>query len=544
MSGLRVILVAVAGVTLLLLSSVLSDTPVRASVTTEASGTMLRNGTGLYPRVIRLQHSGSANGTLLSSVVDFDAGGGVGEIYHSTDDGATFSQISSVHDPSASSGLCCTTLMELPKQIGALPAGTVLWAGSMGQNAANGLMSLRVWSSADHGVTWSYLSSCQIATSTGGLWEPELSVDSEGDLVCHYSDATNPAQNSQSLQEVFSSDGLTWSKPYPTVAPPNVNWRAGMAVVTQLGSGSYYMVYEVCSTGGQYDCAVHYRTSQDGANWGPPNDVGTIISTATGQYFSHAPTVAWLDNGTASGRLVVVGEQFHEANGALATTSGRTVLVNTEGGVGNWFALDAPVAVPSPDGGPCANYSSALLPSTNGAKLLEIATDHNGSLCTPYYATGSAQGTGDAFGAGLSTGQTYRLINVLSGDCLDVAADSRVAGGNVQQWTCNGLGPQNYRFDVGSPGQFTLTGQNSNLCVGVDNGGTAPGDNVSQWTCDGSASEQWRAVNEGDGYWTFVNVGSGLCLDVAGGSTQAGANVQQWNCNKLSPQIWKLEPTG
>ncbi|MEK8169341.1 hypothetical protein NKH77_04665 [Streptomyces sp. M19] len=38
----------------------------------------------------------------------------------------------------------------------------------------------------------------------------------------------------------------------------------------------------------------------------------------------------------------------------------------------------------------CPNYSSALLPSTDGTRLLEIATDLDGSTCKPYFATGTS----------------------------------------------------------------------------------------------------------------------------------------------------------
>ncbi len=513
-----------------------------ATAAPEATGAALKSGTGLYPRVVRLAHSGSANGQLLASVVDFDGSGGVGRIYRSTDDGATFAEVGEVHDPATAGGLCCTDLYELPKQIGTMPAGTLLWAASVGQDAANRRMAIDLWQSGDHGATWSQLPACQTAANTGGLWEPELEVDAEGDLVCHYSDETNPGAHSQSLEERFSSDGRTWGPVHPTVAPTAVGLRPGMATVVQRPDGSYYMTYEVCGTGDKYDCAAHFRTSADGANWGPPTDIGPLITTETGQYFSHAPTVAWLNNGTAAGRLVLVGQQFRESSGAISTTSGRTVLVNTENGGGYWFPINAPVAVPGPDGSYCPNYSSALLPSADGTKLLEIATDYVGSVCQPFYATASSQGTQDSTGAGLSTGSTYRAINVISGNCLDVSADSRVVGGNIQQWTCNGLGPQNFAFTQTSAGDFTLKGQNSGLCVSVAGGSTAPGANVDQETCAGSAGQRWQALNQGDGYWTFRNAGSGLCLDVAGGSSAPGANVQQWTCNKLSPQIWKLEP--
>ncbi|MGW8887202.1 RICIN domain-containing protein [Streptomyces sp. NPDC055749] len=506
-----------------------------------ASGAVLRNGTGLYPRVVRLAHSGSANGQLVASVVDFDAQGGVGVIYRSADNGATFSEVGQIHDPAAATGLCCSSLFELPNPIGSMPAGTLLWAASVGQDQPNRRMAINVWQSRDQGSNWSFLSACAAAANTGGLWEPALHVNKAGDLVCHYADETDPARHSQSLQERFSSDGINWSAPHPTVALADARLRPGMATVAQLANGSYYMTYEVCGTGDRYDCAARYRTSADGANWGPPADIGPLIRTAIGQYFAHAPVVSWLNNGTSTGRLVLVGQQFREASGALATTSGRTVLVNTEGGGGNWFPIVAPVAVPSPDASYCPNYSSALLPSIDGTRLLEIATDYDGTVCKPYYATGSAQGTGDWTGAGLSSGNTYRLMNVISGHCLDVAADSRVAGGNIQQWSCNGLGPQNFAFTQRTTGQFTLTGQNSGLCVAVDGASTQPGANVSQQRCDGSAAQSWQPLNQGDGYWTLRNTNSGLCLDVAGGSTAPGANVQQWTCNKLAPQIWKLE---
>lgn len=518
----------------------LSVSPISISLNT--TGSVLRNATGLYPRVVRLAHSGAANGQLIASVVDFDAAGGVGAIYRSTDDGSTFTQIGAVHDPQTATGLCCTDLYELPKQIGSMPAGTLLWAASVRQNAVNRRMAIDLWSSPDHGVTWSALPPCQTAPNTGGLWEPELSVDAEGDLVCHYSDETDPGAHSQSLEERFSSDGWNWGQVYPSVAPTNADLRPGMATVTQRADDSYYMTYEVCGTGDKYDCAVHFRTSADGGNWGPPTDIGPLIRTEVGQYFTHAPTVAWLDNGTAAGRLVLVGQQFRESDGAISTTSGRTVLVNTENGGGNWFPINAPVAVPSPPDDPCPNYSSALLPSTDGTRLLEIATDYDGSVCKPYYATGSSQGTGDATGAGLNSGWTYRAINVISGICLDVAGDSRSIGGNIQQWTCNGLGPQNFVFTETASGDFTLNGQNSGLCVSVAGGSSAPGANVDQETCAGTAAQRWQALNQGDGHWTFRNTSSGLCLDVAGGSSAPGANVQQWTCNKLAPQIWKLEP--
>src|SRR3981189_2234951 len=69
-----------------------------------ASGTLLRPNVGLYPRLLRLRHSGSANGTIVASVVTFDGNNGQGAIYSSGDNGRTFSQVGTVADPASADG--------------------------------------------------------------------------------------------------------------------------------------------------------------------------------------------------------------------------------------------------------------------------------------------------------------------------------------------------------------------------------------------------------------------------------------------------------
>ncbi|MBB4689501.1 exo-alpha-sialidase [Amycolatopsis jiangsuensis] len=348
--------------------------------------TPLRDGTGLYPRLIRLEHSGDANGNLIASVVDFDDQGGKGVIYRSTDNGATFTEVGTVRDPAAQGGLCCSTLYELPSAVGDLPEGTLLWAASVGADAADRRMSVPIWQSRDQGSTWQSLSVCRTAENDRGIWEPELSVDAGGRLVCHYSDETDAA-HSQQLRESFSTDGVTWSAPAPTVAPANAGLRPGMSTVRRLGDGSYILVYEICGSGDQYDCGTYFRTSADGADWGPPDDLGQLLASDSGQYFAHAPTVNRIDTGTGPTRLAVVGQQLRNANGDLDPGSGNTVLINDNGGVGAWRAVAAPVAVANPQNEPCANYSSTLAVPTDGSTLIEIANDHDGDVCKPFYGS-------------------------------------------------------------------------------------------------------------------------------------------------------------
>ncbi|MFE1025739.1 RICIN domain-containing protein [Streptomyces sp. NPDC058818] len=512
------------------------------SLSPAATGTPLRDGTGLYPRAIRLAHSGTANGHVLASVVTFDGDNGVGAIHESTDSGASFREVGRVSDPesAAGQGLCCATLFELPRQVGPMPAGTLLWASSAGQDEQDRRMALRVWRSNDVGRTWSYLSSCAVANGTGGLWEPEFSVADDGALVCHYADETDPG-HSQKLVAARSYDGVHWEGHHNTVASGWSADRPGMPVVRKLPNGTYFMSYEICNPGGQYQCVVHFRTSADGWDWGDPTALGFRPETVDGKYFRAAPTIAWAPSpdGAPNGRLLLIGQRLLDRDGTPAADSGRTILVNTENGSGPWYEIESPVAVPNPEVNYCQNYSSPLLPSADGRRVLQIATDFDGTTCRAYYGTGGLAGTGDA--AGIVDGTLYRLVNANSGHCLDVAGDSRSAGGNVQQWSCNGMGPQDWRLRARDGGHFTLTGRNSGHCLDVENGSAVPGTNVRQWYCNGSSAQDWRLENVGRGYYRLIARSSGQCLDVAEGSREPGGNVQQWTCNGLQPQIWRLQ---
>ncbi len=362
--------------------------------------TLLRDGVGLYPRAVQLAHSkiagktaGEANGRILASVVTFEAGDGLGAIYESTDGGKSFAQVGMVADPDAAGGrgLCCATLYEVPQQVGATPAGTLLWAASVGQDSGSARrMALRIWRSTDVGRSWRYLSSCAVAPNSGGLWEPEFSVDKKGRLVCHFADETEQPRYNQLLARVVSEDGgKTWGEKKYTVAASNPSYRPGMPVVRPLNDGSYFMTYEICALPGQYDCAVFYRRSQNGDDWGSPTDLGQRIQSNTGAYFTHAPTFTV----TPDGKLLLAGQLLNNEDGSLAKGNGTTLMVNLANGEGTWFEIPAPVKVPEAFNNYCPNYSSPLLPLGGGKRVLELASDYSGGPCKTFYATGEVPDT-------------------------------------------------------------------------------------------------------------------------------------------------------
>jgi len=510
---------------------------------------------GFYPRAIR-----SMDGTILVSVVSGQAGGGLGAtILESTDQGVNFTVVGHVADPARTKvGLCCGTLYELPSAVGALAAGTLLWSASVGGDTPGQAMTIPVWKSADRGRTWAYLSTVATASkpaSQGGrLWEPEFSLLPDGKLACHYSDESDPA-HSQKLAVARTSDGITWGERHDTISLAASGQRPGMAIVRRAPDGHYVMSYEICGVPGD-DCTAFMRTSADGWNWGAVTDRGLRIATLDGTTFHHAPAMALTAGPGRNGRLYVVGQEARAGNGQVSTAENGSVLfANTEAGARPWFTIPAPVpvAVPplSPDYDPFVNYSSAILPLEGRREVsgsagawsepeeqvaLEVAIRKEGGRARPYFARGPLLGKGDA--SDVESGKAYRLVNVMSGLCLDVAGPG--AGANVQQLGCNGQAPQSFTITKSPDGTATLKAQHSGMCVSVAGASTTAGANVEQQPCDGGSAQSWTLRNVGIGYYELSHTSTTSCLDVAGGSVASGANVQQWTCNALSPQIWRL----
>ena len=356
---LRVFLAVVTTVVAL----IVSGAPALAATGTEV-------GAGMYPRLVRLQNSGSANGAYVASSVAFpgDRPHGVAKIYSSTD-GRAYTNIATIDDATASRGICCGTLYELPAAVGGLPAGTLLWAASFGgeNHPASQPMVIRAWRSTDHGRTWQFLATVATARNAGGIWEPEFAIAADGRLVCYYSDETD-ANHSQKLVETTSSNGVNWAAPNDIVAVPNRDDRPGMPGVRKLPNGTFVMTYEIC--GPTYGCAAMLRTSADGVGWGAVTAAGSRPTTSDGTHFAHTPTIT-----LTGSTIVLIGQVLLTADGAAKAGNGGAIMVGTLGGT--WSQRAAPVTVAGPSvGSPGAvqNYSPSLAFSADGRSLAEVTT--------------------------------------------------------------------------------------------------------------------------------------------------------------------------
>jgi hypothetical protein len=389
---LACILVAVAGCGGNSSSSDATGVTTSAAQPVTIGKTAVPGGNGWYSRVIRLSHGPAAsNGKLIASVgvgsVSTAPGAGAtasaNAIFQSVDNGATFTPLSTVSAVAGSSERCCSTLFELPVAVGSLPAGTLLSAGSYYSGTTP---AIEIYFSTDQGANWNYYDTPAVRADgrKGGLWEPEFSIAADGALVMFWSDETDPCC-SQKLVQMRTYDGRNWQAQTDTVASTNAAARPGMARVSKLPDGHYFMSYEVC--GAQLGCAAYSRTSTDGWNFGAPSNLGSKIVSTTGQYFLHAPSNVWSPKGGGNGTLLAVGQVLSEADGSVSPSNGQVLFVNTSvDGAGSWSVEPAPVPVPTAYSNPCPNYSDTLLPSADGTELLQLATDFNSSqTCQMYY---------------------------------------------------------------------------------------------------------------------------------------------------------------
>jgi hypothetical protein len=346
-------------------------------------------GFGSYARLVRLEYSPVGRGAIVAALTSEDARGKFTPVMESTDEGATFHQIGAIHDAEGRWGMCCGTLYELPRRVGALRAGTLLWAASYGQDGGpRRRVGIKIWASRDGGRSWTFLSEGARSHNIDGIWEPELTVDAGGTLWLHYADETQAPKYAQVLNRVASTDGIRWGTKQLTMAIPPDRVRPGMPIIRRLPDGRYYFAYEICNYRDRY-CDPYYKISADGANWGDPRDPGTRVNTANGNYFQHAQTIALFPGGPHGVRIVMVGQIWTNAKGEPQPGNGAMLIANDNFGAGNWYPIPAPVHISGVYNNFCPNYSSTLLPVDGGKNVLEIATEYyNG--CKAYYAKGPA----------------------------------------------------------------------------------------------------------------------------------------------------------
>lgn len=347
----------------------------------------------LYPRVIELHHAGDMNGTLLAT---FDHSTlkepPVSPIMKSTDGGKTWEHYSDMADTKNGWGIRFQpVLYELPQRCGDLPAGTIVFSGNSvplqafaPDNPPDFIgTELQFYISRDHGKTWEYRSSYAYGgvpkeynfDCLGPVWEPFIYVNAYGDLTIVFTDEKPHTDRSlnQTLAVISSSDGgKTWGEAKLIVAIPDGIRRPGMAIVTKLPNGKYFLTYEVVNDAWQ---GIHYKISDDGMDFGDPADKGTRIETANGHFLGNMPYVVWTKQGGPNGTLIVSGHHDGDVNlpegGWTGMRDPGMFLVNYNLGEGPWEEI--PMLVSYDSRMLQAGWSMGMTTIENDTKLIQLA---------------------------------------------------------------------------------------------------------------------------------------------------------------------------
>jgi hypothetical protein len=472
----------------------------------------------LYPRALRLQHNGSANGTILATFEQWTNGTPVFPIYRSTDNGNSWTQISSVADTQNGWGMRWEPdLFELPTAMGGFPAGTILVAGDSVPSDRSAT-KIDLYASTDRGLTWTFVSNIATggrAISSNGytpVWEPDF-LFANGKLIVYYSDQRD-TNYGQKIDHQVTTDLRTWGPVVDDVTKPTYSDRPGMPVVTRLPNGNYVMTHEYCGApeGG---CSVYYKISADPEAFNAATD--QVLRATDGTIPSGAPYVTWLPTGGTNGTLVVSGDTVQD------------VFINTQGGASNaWVHIQSNVA---------RGYSRGMLPLSDGHSLEVFSGGRNTNTLNPVtYSTID-------LGGGISDGATYTASNASSNLMLTIAGGSTTNGVGATQQNADNATDQQWRFVQQTSGYFKIFNVASGKVLGVQGQSTADGAQILQWDDNGTLDHEWAVAPSPAGGYTITNRVTGKLLEIPGGSTTAGTVADQWSSTSCACQRWNLTQT-
>ncbi|MFI0090840.1 RICIN domain-containing protein [Streptomyces bobili] len=474
----------------------------------------------LYPRAMRLQHNGPANGTLLATFEQYRVDMPVFPIYRSTDNGTSWTKLSEVSDTQNGWGMRWQPeLFELPTAMGGFPAGTILAAGDSVPYDRGG-SKIDLYASTDRGQSWTFVTNI----ATGGrasdvngntpVWEPFFLVSGDR-LIVYYSDQRDP-DHGQKLVHQVSTDIRNWGPVVDDVAAPAYGDRPGMPTVTRMPNGKFIMTYE---HGGapEGNFAVYYKISADPEAF--DSVTGIPLRTTDGEVPRSAPFIAWLPTGGPNGTLVATAH------------SSDDLFVNTQNGAANtWRRMRSNVG---------GGYSRGLLPLADGHSLMVLSAGFGGSDRRNPVTYSTVD-----LGGGISDGATYTMTNAGSGLNLTIAGGSTTNGTTATQQNPATATDQRWRFDRQASGYFKVVNTASGKVLGVQNQSTANGATILQWDDNGTLDHEWAIAPHPGGGHSLINRVTGKYLEIPSASTTAGTTAVQWSSTSCACQRWNLTQTG
>lgn len=145
---------------------------------------------------------------------------------------------------------------------------------------------------------------------------------------------------------------------------------------------------------------------------------------------------------------------------------------------------------------------------------------------------------------GITSGDTYKLINRASGKAIDVPGGQNTNGLQLQQWPDNNATAQHWVVqDLGTYNNYYKLSSVSSpdkKVMDVRNGTKNNGESIQLWEDLNNTAQQFRLIKLSSGYWSILNVNSNKAVEVTGSSTADGAKLQQNLYRGNLNQQWQL----
>lgn len=343
-----------------------------------------RGETGpLYTRILATNPDGQHQGALLlTAEVYRNVGerGPVFPVWRSTDNGMTWERIGDVPDTRFGWGNRYQPMIyELKSPFAGLEAGTLLLAGSS-IPADLSETHLVIYQSVDGGVSWTFCSEIDAGgpadydpgagSRSTAIWEPHLDLIDDV-LVCYYADERYKNRDMlQTLVHRTTTDLLAWTDRVLDFGVSDRFIRPGMFVSTgRLPDGTFRAVLEIV---GPREVPIYFARSDDGLNWGPPDQIGTKLTSESGTTLVGTPNISWRENADGRIGLLATGRLSMESDGTLSNNA----LYNPDRGEAPWTTIPLPIQAPRELEGENSGYSQSVVWAADGA-LVHATTVRN-----------------------------------------------------------------------------------------------------------------------------------------------------------------------
>ena len=160
----------------------------------------------------------------------------------------------------------------------------------------------------------------------------------------------------------------------------------------------------------------------------------------------------------------------------------------------------------------------------------------------PAPAGAAAATAGDS--PSLALGAIFKIINLVSGRCMEVAGASIEEDARIQQWGCGGDHHRQWAATQ-AIGGVRYHNRNSGMCLTAVWGTIG----VTQLRCDEFDGRQlwhWRDADEERNHWVLYNKTpwGDSCLALQPFSWVDGRVIGLADCATTSAQFWHTEPVG